>query len=1600
MRKPRIFLLLILAFSLQRSDAAVVFNEFMSNNQGTVTDSDGDYSDWIELYNTSATPVNLLNWGLSDNVDSLFKWRFPNYTLNAGSFLRIWCSGKNRAVSTPFHTSFSIDSRGETIYLSDSSGAVQDNLLAIYMPPDRSFGRLPNGSVNQFYLSVATPAASNNFATAFQGAVTEPVTFSLAGGFYPSAQTFTLSHPDPTVTIRYTLDGSEPTANSTPYTGPITVDSRAADTNFYSTIRTCYKVHAWLPDWNPPLGNVYKCNVVRARAFKSSFLPGPVSTQSYFIDPAMATRYGSLPVVSLVSDPRNLFNDTVGIYVPGINYVPNTFQANYYFDWNRQANVEFFMPGGQQVVNSNFRISINGVTSRSSPQKGLDVTATTDLGEGKIRYPFFANTPGPARYLTSFDKLKLRSWGSDRAFALFRDAYTAQFFHKTTLDYEAYRPCVVFIDGEYWGLHELRERNRNEEYFEDHYLIDKDNPGFDIVDLQDNIAIEGDTLAWSQLEQFVTTNNMADSANYAYVKTKMDVENFMLNYVSSIYFSRGDWPGQNEAVWRPRTPDGKFKWIQWDMDNTTAYYLNPWYDMFQQAILGSRGYGPSPMLVALLANTGFRDNWINLFADYMNTNFLPALMQAKVDELRNELSPYMQEYRDRWQCNANWQAQTDSMKWWVNLRQQFCRQQILTTFSLPAFRRVSLNVSDTAKGNIRVNTVFLDPSTPRTTTNVFPWAGYYFQGVPVPLTAVPKPGYRFVRWLQSNDTNATIQLNLVSDTVLTALFDVDTSYRAPLRVVINEAQASNNFTVQDNYGEYDDWLEIYNPNADTVDLAGYYVTDNLILPTRFQFPVGNDSTKIAPYGHLLLWADDDAEQGALHLPFKFNASGDLVVLYRPDASSVEDSIRLPSILSDQSYGRSYDASSTWVFFTTPTPAATNQEIPAASLLINEVMASNTGTIADNYGQFDDWFELYNPTADTLDLAGWFASDDPAHPTRYRFPHGTDSTKVPPYGFRIVWADGQPEQGVLHATFGLSASGDCVYLYKPDAITISDNICIGAAVANVSYGRTYDGANNWIDFNPATPGATNVQVGAERIVINEVLTVNTNSVTDNFGEREPWIELHNPNPDTVDLGGWFLFNLVGNPGQFRFPFDNDSLRIPPGGFLLVYADNETRQGSLHVPFQLNGGPACIWLYKPDQAGSDSICFGAIAADQSYGRQFDDDPVWINFPVPTPGATNYSPQAATALLNEVQPVNTNSAADNYGDFDPWVEIYNPNPDTLDLGGWYISDVSSQPLKHRFPLNNDSLRIPPGGLFLVWSDNEVVEGAAHANFILSNGPACVYLTKPDGLTRSDSLCYPLLAADESYGRRADGDPVLVTFTGPTPGGTNWNFTPVNVLINEVQPVNLSTIADEQGEFDAWVELYNPFPDTIDLAGWYMANTATLGNPVTWYRFPFDNDSTKIPGDGFRLLWADAAPGQGALHLWFVLNGLNDCVYLIKPDENVSDQICYTNVQPDHSYGRDGDGDPDWRDFSIPTPDSTNVDLSVGLPNAPVAKQLLVWPNPVHDGQIFFSRSIDASLFDQTGRMLRFTEGQTSMDLQGLASGVYVLLARTGERIRIVVY
>lgn len=1430
------------------ASAQVVINEMMTNNQNSITDADGDHSDWIELFNTTASPVNLNGYKLSDNIDSLNKWLIPNYTLGPGNFIRIWCSGKNR-LSTPFHTNFSIDSQGEGIFLSDPSGTVIDNIGAVYLPPDVSYGHLPNGSGNLVYLSVATPAASNNAASGLSGALDQKPSFGTPGGFYTDSLYVSLSHIDPSVTIRYTLDGSDPTEQSPAYSSPILVRNRAGDTNYYSMIRTCYKVHFWLPDWNVPAGEVFKSTVIRARAFKSGFLPGPVQTQTYFVDPAMFSRYGSLPVVSVVSDPRNLFNDTTGIYVPGITYVPNTFQANYYQDWKRPANIEMYMPGGQPAFNSNFKISINGISSRSSPQKGLNVNASTDYGDSKIRYPLFANTPGKARLIDSFDRIKLRAWGSDRDKALFRDAYSTAFMHRSALDYEAYRPCVVFINGEYWGLQEIRERNRAASFYEEHYLIDSKNPGVDVVDLQSHEPIEGDTAEWNALYNFIITQNLADTANFNYVESKVDLNSLLLHYMFSIYFARGDWPIQNEAVWRPRTNDGKWKWIMWDMDNTVAHYLNPWYDMFNLTLNGSRGYGPSDHLNALLQYPQFRFDFINIFCDWMNTEFQASLMQNEVDRMKAELSPYFQEFTDRWQTNYNWTAQTDSMKWWVGLRAQFVKQHLQTNFLIPAEKQLTLNVSDTLKGNIQVNTVRLDANTIRTTALTFPWSGDYFPSVPVPVTAIAKPGYRFVKWLPSNDTARSISLLLINDTSLTAVFDIDTSYH-PLRpLVINEAMASNTATIADNYGEYDDWVEIYNPNPVEVDIAGWYLTDNLILPTRFRLAEGSDSTKIPPYGHLLIWTDDDTEQGILHANFKFNAAGDFVALYRPDEIFLEDSISIPSLSTDLSYGRSYDGSANWIVFTNTTPGETNMEVVSGIAYINEVMSTNTSVIQDEYGQYEDWIELYNPGQDTLNIAGWFLSDDPAQPQKFRFAFANDSLKIPPYGFKVIWADTQTEQGVLHVNFNLSSAGECLQLTKADGVTLSDSLCFGGIAANESRGRNYDGSSQWITFQPSTPRQTNATIPAQNLLINEFMTVNLNSVVDNFGEHDPWIELYNPNSDTIDLAGWFISDNASYPEKFRFPFGLPDTRIAPGDHLLIWADGQISQGPLHLNYRLNTSAGCIYLYKPDDITiSDAKCYGAIAADESLGREHDGATGWITFTVPTPDAVNWLYTSDIVQINEVQAVNASTIADGNGQFDPWIELYNPNPDTMDISGWHLSDDPLDPSKYRLGYDNDSLTIAPGG--------------------------------------------------------------------------------------------------------------------------------------------------------FLLLWADNTPSQGIRHLGFTLAATGSCITLSKPDVSFTDSVCYGALAQDDSWGRQSDGASLWQVFSIPTPDSNNVDLSIGVPAVSSSASLSVFPNPVHGQTLRFNRMISFTLFDARGKQVAREEKCVSYPSSQLATGVYLLVTDDGARVRVVVY
>jgi len=356
----------------------------------------------------------------------------------------------------------------------------------------------------------------------------------LLSGFYTTEQVLEIAVQDVSATIRYTLNGDEPDESSPLYTIPLSLKSRVGEANVFSEIRTNLDPYHWLPDWIPPAGEVFKANVVRARAFRSGYEPSDIATLTCFVDEAIHQRYPTLPVISLVSDSKHLFDYQTGIYVPGATHISGRESSgNYFQDWEKTSHIAFFEPGGQLGFAQDVGLSIQGGTSPASPQKGLHIIARSAYGKNRIDYPIFKNDPSKAKELTEYKRFIIRAWGSLITGSLFNDAYAHRLMANSDLDIQAYQPAIVFINGEYWGIHELREANKNSWYYQYHYGIDRDNPGFDLLHHTTNSGLpyafvdEGDAQHWNSMMSFVKANDMKRPENYEYLKTQMDSDNFI-----------------------------------------------------------------------------------------------------------------------------------------------------------------------------------------------------------------------------------------------------------------------------------------------------------------------------------------------------------------------------------------------------------------------------------------------------------------------------------------------------------------------------------------------------------------------------------------------------------------------------------------------------------------------------------------------------------------------------------------------------------------------------------------------------------------------------------------------------------------------------------------------------------------------------------------------------------------------------------------------------------------------------------------------------------------------------------------------------------------
>jgi hypothetical protein len=1158
-------------------------NEILSSNDSVYSDVDSAYSDWVELYNSGTSDVNLNGYYLSDDNSNVYKWMLPDTIIPANSYLLICASKKDTVYPNgEIHTNFKLSSAGEHLSLLSADSVLVDSISIPMLFSDQSYGRQPDDSSSWFTFGTPTLGQTNNNAII---TLTSPV-FSSSAGFYTDSFLLSFQSLNIEDTILYTLDGSEPDINNIGgksyttkydytavdtvnlsyqtymYTGPFMIKDRSADTNKLCKIKPAY---AW---WSPPSSNITKSTVVRANAYKHNAQNSKTVTNTFFVGTSGVNIY-SMPVISISTTEDNLFDYYSGIHVPGElfydhfplgGYWPKI-EANYTQRgryWERPAHIEYFVNGNKEI-NQNIGVRIAGNVSRGWGRKTLRLYARSDYDhENEFSYPVFANHTkrgNPSEQLSSFKRLTIRNGGTNWAAQLFLDAFAQSAIKHLNMDILAFSPSIVFLNGEYWGCMNLRER-LDKHYLEDHYDLDEG----DVAIIKANSGelthgIASDSVDYIAMRNFIHYEDMTIPANIDSAMHLMDVENFAKLFMLQIYINNSDWLSNNRKCWRKRTAynpnvpygqDGRFRWFVFDLDHGFKLEHQDRLDM----VMSDNG-AKTRIFRGLMENAEFRKYWINLLADNMNTSFLTDRIITELHALNTIYQPEIQEHKSRWgQMWAN--NSTLTMETFAIERPYYMKQFVINQFlEVIDTAYVTVDVLNGVGGTVKINTIDIDENTIGIVGQPYPWTGNYFTGVPVNLVAKAKPGYAFVEWLGTGFTNDSIEVDFIGDTLLTAVFVAlgDTVEG----IYINEVLSKNDYTIVDNYGEYDDFIELYNGSNDTIDISGLYLTDKREDKKKWKIPVGiND---LAPGDYMIFWADKDTAQGLNHTNFKL--SEETVCLYQvfgSDTILLDELLSPASNLPDITRGRLPDGDSTLVLFDFPTPDTTNTYIDDSifsSIYINEFMPNNVSVITDGVGDYEDWIELYNAGNTPVNVGGLYLTDDLAEPNQYRIPSiNPDSTTIPAGGFLLLWADKDTEQGILHLDFKLNNISEQIGVIRYSAIDtfFIDSLSYTFISPDVSLSRYPDGMSNW-DSIVFTPNGSNV-------------------ITSNWNVYEEECCKVYPNPSSgqlviegTDMNSISIHNIEGQVIFYAEELDNKhtiNLRDYPSGiYILDIQYNESR-----------------------------------------------------------------------------------------------------------------------------------------------------------------------------------------------------------------------------------------------------------------------------------------------------------------------------------------------------------------------------------------------------------------------------------------------------------
>ena len=727
------FLLLALFSSLFNLSAQLKINEYSCSNIAGPTDAYGQQEDWVELYNTTATNINLTGWYLSDKASNPTKWQIPSGTINANGFKMVYCSGRNTVNGQELHPNFKLtQTDNEWILISNTLGTIVDSIKIVRLTKNNhSVGRSTNGAIDWKLFTTPTPNANNTGAVNFY---TPTPVMSLASGFYPAAQSVTLTCSDPAATIRYTTDGSVPVNTSTLYTGPIAINATT---------------------------------MLRARAF-SIELTSFTASATFFINVNH-----TVPVVSIAG--------------AGTGSLASLLAGN--ANLNPQGFFELFEENGTFVDKGEGEFNKHGNDSWAYPQRGLDFIMKDQFGyNGDIDHQIFPN-----KTRDEFQRIILKPGASDNypfenGGAHIRDAFVHTLSQKAGLkmDERTWRPCVLYVNGQYWGVYEIREKVDDHDFT--NYYADQDEYNVQYLKTWGGTWQEygapNALTDWNALRNYIASNNMGNAANFTYVDGQLNWESLVDYFVINSYIVNQDWLNWNTSWWRGLNPLGdkkRWRYTLWDMDASFGHYINytgvP--DVTANAdpcnvenLPNPGGQGHTDILQKLInENPIVEQYYITRYIDLVNTYFSCTYMNQLLDSMLTEIIPEMPGHVARWGGTmAGWNNNVQDLKDFIDARCLALEQGLIDCYTLSGPYAVTFNVSPPLAGEIKVNSSWAP---------TYPWNTEYFGGISTNVIAKANPGFVFDRWTYTTGpmslaiTEDTNGINIMGPENITAVFIVD-----------------------------------------------------------------------------------------------------------------------------------------------------------------------------------------------------------------------------------------------------------------------------------------------------------------------------------------------------------------------------------------------------------------------------------------------------------------------------------------------------------------------------------------------------------------------------------------------------------------------------------------------------------------------------------------------------------------------------------------------------------------------------------------------------------------------------------------------------------